>query len=328
MGYPRHVIAPPGLRATYHCVSRCVRRAFLCGFDASTGRDFTHRKRWMEARILQLGRTFAVAVHAYAILDNHFHIVLEVDPSAPQGWSDEEVARRWLQLQGADDAKAPEWGTRMATLCRQPERLVELRNRLGSLSWFMRALKEPIARRANAEDDCSGRFWEGRFRSQILLDEAALLSAMVYVDLNPARAGISASATSSPHTSIRRRVETCADQNAPLSPLVASVDSDSLAISHLGYRDLVLWTASSLGRGSEGPDHEFPTLPAALRLLPLEPTQWLAQVVATETRYWRAIGAFEAMVAHAAERGLRWLRGIGTARAIAARGPGRVTWPP
>lgn len=67
----------------------------------------------------------------------------------------------------------------------EPERLKEIRSRLGSLSWFMRALNEPIARWANEEDGCSGRFWEGRFKPQVLMEEQAVVAGMAYVDLNP-----------------------------------------------------------------------------------------------------------------------------------------------
>ena len=94
MAYPRHLLVPPDAPGIHHCASRCVRRAFFCGEDAVTGRSFEHRKQWLEERIIELGGVFAVAVHAYAVMSNH--LVLEVEPRAPQGWPDEEVARRWL----------------------------------------------------------------------------------------------------------------------------------------------------------------------------------------------------------------------------------------
>jgi REP element-mobilizing transposase RayT len=92
----------------YHCISRCVRRAFLCGKDTHTGFDFEHRRQWIVDRIRLLCSVFSVDLCAYAIMSNHYHIVVRI----------------------------------------------------------------------NAEDHCTGRLWEGRFKSQALLDERALLACM------------------------------------------------------------------------------------------------------------------------------------------------------
>jgi hypothetical protein len=83
------------------------------------------------------------------------------------------------------------------------------------ISWFMRILNEGIAREANTEDGCTGRFWEGRFKSQALLDEAALIACMAYVDLNPVRAGMAKTPEKSDHTSIKKRCDNANKSKIP-----------------------------------------------------------------------------------------------------------------
>ena len=104
-----------------------------------------------------------------------------------------------------------------------PERLAECRARLASLSWFMRFLNESIARRANREDMCTGRFWEGRYKCQALLDDAAVLACMSYVDLNPVRAGIAPDLPASDHTAIKHRLSSGPPSSTTLPPIASSV---------------------------------------------------------------------------------------------------------
>ncbi len=318
MGYPRRLYVPPGTPGTYHCVSRCVRRAFLCGKDPVTGRSFDHRKQWVEDRIVTLAQSFAVAVHAYAVMSNHFHVVLETDPAAAWKWSDEETARRWLALSRSAEVIASPPESRVAALLAQPERLALLRERLGDLSWFMRYLNEPIARRANREDACTGRFWEGRFACQALLDDPAVLGCMVYVDLNPVRAGLAATPEAGLHTSVRRRTRAPRPHHPHLQPLASSIHSQLLSVSTEQYLALVDWTGRALHPAKKG---AVPTdAPPILERLSLRPRQWLIQAPATESHYWRAIGRTDALLARAHSAGLRWLRGIGMARALARIG--------
>lgn len=210
MGLPRSKYVKDGQEGVYHCFSRCVRRAFLYGYDALTHRDFSHRKSWLVDRLRQLAAVFAIDVCAYAVLENHYHTILRTRPDIVARWSDHDVATRWVTLfpRRCSSRKSPvptiEQQIRALTDC--PERIAVLRNRLCSLSWFMGRLNEFIARAANKEDDVKGRFWESRFKCQALLDEAAIAACMVYVDLNPIRAGLAPTPEESDFTSIQQRI--------------------------------------------------------------------------------------------------------------------------
>ena len=193
----------------YHCIARCVRRAFLCGADIVSGKSFDHRKAWVQQRLEELAAVFAVDVCGFAVLSNHLHLVLRIRPDVAQDWSDEEVARRWWRLfprRGPNREIIELEPHQLAALLADPQRVARWRERLCSLSWFMRSLCEPIARRANREDGCSGRFWEGRFKSQALLDEAAVLACSIYVDLNPIRAGVADRPETSEFTTAFERI--------------------------------------------------------------------------------------------------------------------------
>ena len=205
----------------YHCVSRCVRRAFLCGTDQLSGRCYEHRRGWLEDKLLSLPEIFAIDIAAYAIMSNHYHVVLFIDNKQAKNWSDVEVVERWhLLFKGNLFSQRFLNGEKMdqAQRARLQMYIEEWRLRLSSISWFMRVLNEAIAREANQEDECSGRFWEGRFKSQALLDEAALTACMAYVDLNPVRAKIAATPESSDHTSVKRRSEKATASKQPNHP--------------------------------------------------------------------------------------------------------------
>ena len=193
MAIPRSKLVDSENALSYHLVSRCVRGAFLCGRDPVTGRDCSHRRRWLIERLLFLAQFFAVEIDSYSVLSNHFHMAAFHDPKACLGWSEAEVARRWVEAfppmedgAVAEDRKPLE----RERLLADPERLARARTTLGSLSSFMKHLKQPIARRANKEDGVKGHFFEQRFYSGALLDEEAVLAAMAYVDLNPVRANL------------------------------------------------------------------------------------------------------------------------------------------
>jgi putative transposase len=210
MALPRSKYVREGQEGVYHCFSRCVRRAFLCGFDTLTGRDFSHRKAWLVDRLRYLAAIFAIEVCAYAVMDTHYHTILRTRPDIVASWSDREVATRWLTLfprhRDLRGTPIPPAEKEICALADCPERIAELRKRLCSLSWFMGRLNEYIARAANKEDGVKGRFWEARFKCQALLDEAAIAACMVYVDLNPIRAGVAGIPEESDFTSIQERI--------------------------------------------------------------------------------------------------------------------------
>jgi REP element-mobilizing transposase RayT len=198
---PRRLLVDLDSTPYYHCINRCVRRAYLCGDDPLTGTNFDHRKQWLVDRMKTLAGVFAVDICSYSMLSNHFHLVLRIDAERGRNLSDAQVVERYGKL-------FPKVAKRIEKAAPgERARLISLwRERLWNLSWYMRCLNEAIARRANQEDGCTGRFWEGRFRSQALLDEGALLTCMSYVDLNPIRAGIADSLEASEFTSIRERL--------------------------------------------------------------------------------------------------------------------------
>lgn len=193
-----------------HCIQRCVRRAFLAGQDPVTGKNYEARREWIRVRLECLASVFGIDVLTYAILSNHLHVILRTRPDVVAQWSDDEVARRWLSLfpgQRLDTFLGHPTQSSVEALVRDRGKLAEIRLRLSNPSWFMRALAEPIARMANREDGCTGRFWEGRFKAQAIRDEAGLLACSMYVDLNPVRAAMASSPEESVHTSAYDRIE-------------------------------------------------------------------------------------------------------------------------
>jgi hypothetical protein len=167
--------------------------------------------------------------------------VVRINPDEATKWSNEEVARRWMQIFSGPPLMH-QYLTNADLTVEEIERVADLfvtwRERLGDLSWFMRCINEPIARMANAEDRCTGRFWEGRFKSQALLDERALLACMAYVDLNPVRAAIANTPEQSDYTSVQERINH--PQNSFLKPF-ADKEETGIPFNLKDYLELVDW---------------------------------------------------------------------------------------
>lgn len=336
MGYPRKSLISLSDTPYYHVVARCVRRAWLWGYDAYAGRDYSHRKYWVMQRLRVLSDVFAIDLCAYAIMSNHYHLVLRVDRERGSRLSKEEVVNRWIRLFRTPPL-LQRWrdGNANAAERTAAEQLIEdWRQRLTDISWYMRTLNEYLARRANAEDECTGRFWEGRFKSQALLDEAGLLTAMAYVDLNPVRAGVAATPEESEFTSIYARIkqhtselelrrnaveepESSGRLDAP--PLLPFHDDStrehpSLPMRVADYLQLVDWTGRTTR--SDKPGAIESDLPCILTRLQIDPHAWQATMHKGGNRFGRALGRLERLRSHAQKLGQSWVRGLQAARRL------------
>ena len=208
--------------AVVHVMNRTVRRCFLMGNDPLTGKNFDHRKAWMEKELERLAACFGIDLLTYAILSNHFHLILRSRPDVVQTWSDEEIACRWLTLcpiRKDDEGSAKEPNeNEIKSIVNNAQCLLEIRSRLSNISWWMRLLSQTIAQRANREDEEVGKFWQARYKAVRLLDETAILACSAYVDLNPIRAAIAETLEGSDYTSVQRRILSMKSQTGSAAP--------------------------------------------------------------------------------------------------------------
>ena len=299
----------------YHITSRCVRRAFLCGTDKHTGKSYDHRRSWIEDRIRVLSSLFSVSVCAYAVMSNHYHLVVKLNTDVTNIWSDDDVLQRWTALfRGPLLVQRHRTGESLNAAEQETLRSIAAvyRKRLDSLSWFMKCLNEPIARKANAEDRCTGHFWEARFHSQSLRSEQALLTAMAYVDLNPIRARLARTPEESDYTSIKARLLGDNRRNAlteavsrmlekselhhfdtPIRPLMGFSDTadidgdpstvDTLPMGELEYLRLVDSTGRMVTANKRG--HIDPSIEPILKRLGLSAEQWTQASTAFRQHY-------------------------------------------
>jgi len=194
-----------------------VRRCYLLGDDPVSGKNYDHRKVMIENQLQRLAGAFGIDLLGFAIMSNHFHLILRSRPDVVLNWDDSEVARRWLLIcpvrkNSAGDPEEPN-EFELNSIRNDPRKLETIRLRLSDLGWWMRVLCQYIAVRANREDNQLGKFWQSRFRAVRLLDEAALLACEAYVDLNPIRAAMAETLEQSDYTSVQRRIQSFSPTN-------------------------------------------------------------------------------------------------------------------
>ncbi len=351
MTVARSSIVPESGVGVFHCISRCVRRSWLCGVDPYNHKDYSHRKQWVRDRLEKLANIYAVELYAYAVMSNHLHVVMRIDPGKVTKWSDREVVMRWRRLypagRDADGRALEPTEDQISTWLADKETLSLWRERLGDLSWVMRSLNEPLARRANKEDNCKGRFWEGRFKSQLLCDAGAVMACMAYVDLNPVRAGLADTPETSEFTSVRERFEKeCAERNqsvkvksdasdpkvldpqqsctwlTPVEDIVTDEEFGPWGVSLAEYLQLVDVTGRMISEGKRGaiPSHLAPVLTR----LELRADTWVRSVEGYRSIFQRMAGSRDRLMGLAKAAGRKWFcRGSGAREFYATDPPDR-----
>lgn len=330
----------------YHCWSRCVRRAFLLGYDPQTKTDYSHRRDWMIDRLKLLAANFLIDVGFFAILANHFHLVLRTHPRLVKRMGSWEVARRWLRVYPGKRVLDGKWieptEDQVKALARDKDKIRKIRRRLASVSWFMSALSEYLARRANKEDNVRGRFFEGRFGCRAIVTDAGLLMAAIYNDLNQIRAGEAATPESSSWCSVWFRLEALKQEKRSKEPMSLTDRIDcwlaklTLEPDELGdvpaeegrrasnkgllpmslddYLRLLDFSGRQIKAGKRG------SIPANLKpileRIGVDPDQFLESVDKYPQWFRRFIGNTDDFFGRAKEIGRRSLHGVSHARRI------------
>ncbi len=290
----------------YHCYVRCVRRAFICGDDKYSGINYDHRRGWIKDKIMSQIDMFAIDCCAYAVMSNHYHVVLCIDEEKAKSWDNREVLRRWSELYSLSyltDKYYRNEGISKAELDAICIEIEVYRDRLMDISWFMRGINESTARRANAEDNCTGRFWEGRFKSQALLDEKAVLTCMAYVDLNPIRAKMSQSPEDSDYTSIQDRI-----LNKKSTLKTFGNHDEDIPFSFDDYLHLI----DSTGRAIIGENKGYipDDLPDILLRMGLNSDIWLDEIKYFDKWYYKAIGSVANLKKYCKSIQQKWIKGL------------------
>ncbi|KID56501.1 transposase [Pseudoalteromonas luteoviolacea] len=302
----------------------------MCGDDKYTGKNFDHRRTWLIERVKLLSRIFAIDIAAYAVMSNHYHLVVKVNRQQALSWSDNEVISRWYKLyKGSPIIDKQRNGNTLseAEQLLVSELIEKWRARLYDISWFMKNLNEYIAKEANKEDNCTGKYWEGRYKSQALLDETALLSCMAYVDLNPIRANKANNLEDSDFTSIQERIQhfkntksnakksnlneakSQVKQPKSLKPFGAREHANTIPFSLIDYLELVDWTGRHVHSNKRG--YIPKSMPNILVSLKIKEVTWLDRIQNFGRHYGNFAGSQTVLRTHAAKNDVNWYKGVG-----------------
>ena len=316
MAIPRNALIDLESTPYYHLTTRCNHGRFSLGFDELTEQDHTMRRHWILDNLKLLTSVFSIECCAYAIMSNHYHLVVKIDAEKPRNWSDDEIIHRWSKIYPHSAKKEKHI----------PERVQDWRESLSDISVFMKYMNQNIARSANKEDKHKGHFWEERFHSQAILDFKALLATMIYVDLNPIRAGQAKTPEDSEFTSIQERLELiCSNKQKPanltdrkdirkfksiaqpttLIPFMNPITVESLAartncieFTLFDYIELLEFTGRK--RRTDKHSGKIPkSIPHVFERLGYDAEDWLAFVGNAESGFSTAIGSSDKLITFA-----------------------------
>ena len=224
--------------------------------DAGHEDDFTYRRRWIVQRIKRYAKYFGIDVVTFAIMSNHYHMVIRTRPDLVTCWSDTDVARRMLMISPL--RKTPEGEPcepteqELDTIRKHPGELAKVRRKLSDTSAMLGRLNQHVATRVNWEQGTDGRLWGDRYHSVRLEDEAAVMAATMYVDLNPVRAGLATVVEDGQFSGCQRRLLAYSiERDVPID------QAEWMLKLGLGWLNDETW----LGRGADAPDAFLSPIP-------------------------------------------------------------------
>jgi REP element-mobilizing transposase RayT len=180
-----------GKPVLYHVISRVVDRRFVLGTE--------EKEKFRTLMRMQENFTGCRAI-SYCLMDNHFHLLLEVPPMAETGISDQELLKRLSAIYGEAFVAgvAKELADARTTVYTGENGMSEAVSgihkrftyRMQDLAEFMKGLLQRFTQWFNRAHSRSGTLWEDRFKSVIVEDGVAARTISAYIDLNPVRAGM------------------------------------------------------------------------------------------------------------------------------------------
>ena len=219
----------------YHLTSRCVSQSLNQTQQLAPILNQQRWSRWFENRVFQLANIFAIDIYSYAILNEHYHLIVGLNPQITDSWSDLQVAQKWLRIipeQSVKEKKNSHQKFRLQAILSAPRLIKKYRKRLGNINWLLRKINEPLIKLINDEYKQESAFFEFRTKSHQLFDETELLMNMVYLDLSKTDKALSNSPEEKRETIVDATRKRLADR--PLS------------INRTDYALLVKWTQDTL----------------------------------------------------------------------------------